>query len=94
MRCRTSVTSSRVLRPARRRSRRDDRNPGRGSGIGRPAKPVARQWRRLAVVLAIMLLLFGVPWWTLLAAGAQWPTACLRDRHAAVRRGLRRIAAC
>ena len=29
----------------------------------------------MAVVLAIMLLLFGVPWWTLLAAGAAWPTA-------------------
>ena len=23
----------------------------------------------------LMLLLFGVPWWTLLAAGAAWPTA-------------------
>ena len=34
-----------------------------------------RQWRRVAVVLAVMLLLFGVPWWTLLAAGAAWPTA-------------------
>jgi predicted MPP superfamily phosphohydrolase len=27
----------------------------------------------MAVVLAIMLLLFGVPWWTLLAPGAAWP---------------------
>jgi hypothetical protein len=26
-------------------------------------------------VLAIMLLLFGVPWWTLVAGGAAWPTA-------------------
>ena len=33
----------------------------------------SRHWRRLAVVLAIMLLLFGVPWWTLLASGAAWP---------------------
>lgn len=24
---------------------------------------------------AVLLLLFGVPWWTLLAAGAAWPTA-------------------
>jgi len=24
-------------------------------------------------VLAVLLLLFGVPWWTLLAAGADWP---------------------
>jgi uncharacterized protein len=34
----------------------------------------SRHWRRLAVVLAIMLLLFGVPWWTLLVSGAAWPT--------------------
>ena len=34
-----------------------------------------RRWRRLIVVFAIMLLLLGVPWWTLLAAGTQWPTA-------------------
>src|SRR5690348_8462220 len=33
----------------------------------------ARHWRRLVVVLAVMLLLFGVPWWTLLASGAAWP---------------------
>ena len=33
-----------------------------------------RNWRRMAVVLTIMLLLFGVPWWTLLASGAVWPT--------------------
>lgn len=31
--------------------------------------------RRMAVVVAIVLLLFGVPWWTLLASGAAWPTA-------------------
>ena len=29
----------------------------------------------MAIVLAITLLLFGVPWWTLLASGAAWPTA-------------------
>lgn len=34
-----------------------------------------RHWRRIAIVLAITLLLFGVPWWTLLAPGASWPTA-------------------
>lgn len=33
------------------------------------------RWRRLTVVFAILLLLFGLPWWTLLFAGAQWPTA-------------------
>ncbi|MGV0743077.1 metallophosphoesterase [Mycolicibacterium sp. XJ870] len=36
-----------------------------------------RQWRRLLVVSAIMLLLLGVPWWTLLSAGTQWPTAVI-----------------
>ena len=34
----------------------------------------SRNLRRMAVVLAIMLLLFGVPWWTLLASGQGWPT--------------------
>ena len=33
-----------------------------------------RRWRRMAIVLAILLLLFGVPWWTLIAPGASWPT--------------------
>jgi predicted MPP superfamily phosphohydrolase len=32
---------------------------------------------RLLVVSAIVLLLFGVPWWTLLVAGARWPTPVL-----------------
>ena len=35
----------------------------------------SRHRRRTAVVLAIMLLLFGVPWWTLLTPSAAWPTA-------------------
>ena len=34
----------------------------------------SRNLRRMTVVLAIMLLLFGVPWWMLLASGAGWPT--------------------
>ncbi len=34
-----------------------------------------RKWFRLAVVSAVMTLLFGVPWWTLLSAGTRWPTA-------------------
>lgn len=33
-----------------------------------------RRWSRLAVVLAILVLLFGVPWWTLLSAGTRWPS--------------------
>ena len=36
---------------------------------------VRRMWFRFAVVSVIMLLLFGVPWWTLLSAGTAWPTA-------------------
>jgi predicted MPP superfamily phosphohydrolase len=32
-----------------------------------------RRWRRMAVVLFITLLLFAVPWWTLLTPGAAWP---------------------
>ena len=36
-----------------------------------------RRWRRLLVVYAIMLLLLGVPWWTLLLAGTHWPTVVI-----------------
>jgi predicted MPP superfamily phosphohydrolase len=31
----------------------------------------------MAIVLAITLLLFGVPWWTLLAPSASWPTGVM-----------------
>ena len=34
-----------------------------------------RSWRRLLPVFAIMLILLGVPWWTLLSAGTRWPAA-------------------
>jgi predicted MPP superfamily phosphohydrolase len=34
-----------------------------------------RRWVRFAIVSTILLLLFAVPWWTLLAAGTAWPTA-------------------
>ncbi|MGU3503305.1 metallophosphoesterase [Mycobacterium sp. C31M] len=30
------------------------------------------RWRRLAIVTAVLALLFGVPWWTLVVAGG-WP---------------------
>src|SRR6201999_3152371 len=33
--------------------------------------------RRLLVVSAIVLLLFGVPWWTLVFAENRWPTTAL-----------------
>ena len=35
----------------------------------------SRHLGRLTIVVAIVLLLFGVPWWTLLASGAAWPPA-------------------
>lgn len=37
-----------------------------------PPRP-RRRWRRTAIVSAVLLLLFGVPWWTLLLAGTAWP---------------------
>lgn len=40
-----------------------------------PPRRSGRHWRRTAIVLVITLVLFGVPWWTLLASGAAWPTA-------------------
>jgi uncharacterized protein len=40
-----------------------------------------RRWSRAlrfgAVLTAILLLLFGVPWWTLVASGAGWPTGAV-----------------
>jgi predicted MPP superfamily phosphohydrolase len=32
-----------------------------------------RRWRRLAIVLTVMAILLGVPWWTLLSPAAAWP---------------------
>ena len=51
-----------------------------------------RRWRRLAVVFAIMLLLFGVPWWTLLSAGTQWPPIVVILGTVGLRRRIRRAA--
>ncbi len=39
-----------------------------------PSRRPRRHWRRVAVVLAIMLVLFGVPFATLVVGGAAWPT--------------------
>jgi predicted MPP superfamily phosphohydrolase len=33
-----------------------------------------RTWLRVITVSAIILVLFSVPWWTLLSAGTRWPT--------------------
>ena len=48
-------------------------NPAEVVESADPPRRSPRRWRRVAVVFAIMALLFGVPWWTLLA-GAAWPT--------------------
>jgi uncharacterized protein len=42
-----------------------------------PARPARRSLRPYVfgtTITAILLLLFGVPWWVLVASGAQWPT--------------------
>src|SRR5215213_10442326 len=36
-----------------------------------------RRLRRLLLVFGIILLLLGVPWWTLLSTGTQWPTVVI-----------------
>ncbi len=36
-----------------------------------------RRWGRVSVIAAIMALLVGVPWWTLVMAGNRWPTAAV-----------------
>ena len=41
------------------------------------ARRRGRSGFRLAVIGAILLLLFGVPWWTILASGAQWPASVM-----------------
>lgn len=37
-----------------------------------PPRRAGTRWRRTAVVTAVLTLLFGVPWWTLVVAGG-WP---------------------
>lgn len=38
-----------------------------------PPRRRGARWRRRAVVTAVLVLLFGVPWWTLVVAGTAWP---------------------
>jgi predicted MPP superfamily phosphohydrolase len=38
-----------------------------------PAPRARRRWLFLIPVCGILLLLLGLPWWTLLSAGTQWP---------------------
>jgi hypothetical protein len=46
-----------------------------GTVPGRPARRGTRVLTITATVTAILLLLFGLPWWTLLGAGTRWPAA-------------------
>src|SRR6185369_6651865 len=67
-------TGSVVGNPYAQKSRR----PAMSDSQSVRARPVRRQqsrrqWSRLAVVFTTMVILFGVPWWTLLAAGTGWP---------------------
>jgi uncharacterized protein len=41
-----------------------------------PAPPARspRRWLRLVPVFVVIVLLLGVPWWTLLSAGTRWPS--------------------
>ncbi|WKG04172.1 metallophosphoesterase [Mycolicibacterium sp. HK-90] len=38
-----------------------------------PSRRRGGRWRRTTVVTAVLVLLFGVPWWTLVVSGAAWP---------------------
>jgi predicted MPP superfamily phosphohydrolase len=40
----------------------------------RPRRRRSRAARFALIVAAVLLLLFGVPWWTLIASGNDWPT--------------------
>ncbi|MCT7662077.1 metallophosphoesterase [Mycobacterium deserti] len=48
-------------------------NPAEVVESPRSPRRSRRRWRRMGIVFTIMALLFGVPWWTLLASGAAWP---------------------
>ena len=40
-----------------------------------PSPKSRRRWLLLIPVFTILLILLGVPWWTLLSAGTRWPAA-------------------
>lgn len=40
----------------------------------RPRRRASRALRFTSILVAVLLLLFGVPWWTLIAGGNDWPT--------------------
>ncbi|WP_433292503.1 metallophosphoesterase [Actinoplanes sp. CA-030573] len=43
----------------------------------RPRRRASRALRFTSILVAVLLLLFGVPWWTLIAGGNDWPTPVL-----------------
>ena len=43
----------------------------------RPRRRASRVVRFTLIIAAILLLLFGVPWWTLIVSGNHWPTPVL-----------------
>jgi predicted MPP superfamily phosphohydrolase len=43
----------------------------------RPRRRATRAIRFALILAAVLLLLFGVPWWTLIASGNHWPTPVL-----------------
>jgi predicted MPP superfamily phosphohydrolase len=49
------------------------------AAVAEPETPTRRprNWLRVLIVSAILLLLFSVPWWTLLSAGTRWPAAVI-----------------
>ncbi|HEX9999968.1 MAG TPA: metallophosphoesterase, partial [Actinoplanes sp.] len=55
-------------------------DPGAPASVAEAVESEPRRPRRRAVrfaltIAAVLLLLFGVPWWTLLGSGNDWPTA-------------------
>jgi predicted MPP superfamily phosphohydrolase len=52
-------------------------NTAQATAAGAPVAPARRSLRPLifgGTITAILALLFGVPWWSLVVYGAQWPT--------------------
>src|SRR5688500_4960934 len=50
------------------------------AAAGTPRRPARRSLRPLVfglTITAILLLLFGLPWYTIVVAGAHWPTAAV-----------------
>ncbi|GAA1820914.1 metallophosphoesterase [Luedemannella flava] len=60
----------------------DDATAGPAAAVETAAEPAppgrsGGRWRFLAVLLGVLALLFGVPWWTLVGGPARWPTTAV-----------------